>query len=539
MIELIQNTLELLLKLTGSKTGYLLNLCDKSYEIITFVGEQTENTDELFSSILSLYSKKQLSEKTLGEQDSSINFLKKNKLESLTLKEIKIKESEDSDFYILLLSDNKVNSAKSPDSLNEFILNKITGQLEKVLNYKKLNNKFEDSNNWADYTLTSLYNEKEKLNLVFESCDDFAFVLDRYGCFVKVNSFGVTNLDFQINELLGKHFMDIVASRDKQAASEAFQKVLHSGQFESIEIKLIGKYGNELVCVVNAEPIIEDDKIINLVGLAKDVTQLRQYEAQIEKIEIQLIEAKRLISIERSRSKQQKSFLEELNRLKSEFISNISHELRTPLASIIGFSETILSDSEMPKDMQKEFNQIIFNEGKRLAKLVDDVLDVTRFERGKLELDKTEFDIIEVLGEIIETNKPAADKRNITMTIDMPREEVILIADKSRIEKVFDGLLNNAVKFTGEGGRITVSAQNIFKEFEVIISDTGIGIPKKDLEHIFDKFYRVSRPGTEIPGTGLGLVFVKQIVDLHKGFISVQSEMNSGTTFIVKLPREN
>ena len=98
-------------------------------------------------------------------------------------------------------------------------------------------------------------------------------------------------------------------------------------------------------------------------------------------------------------------------------------------------------------------------------------------------------------------------------------------------------LLNNSIKFTPAGGRITISGQSLYKEFEIIFSDTGVGIPEKDLPNIFQKFYRVNRPGTEIPGTGLGLVFVKQIVDLHKGLITVESEIDKGTSFVIKLPK--
>ena len=98
-------------------------------------------------------------------------------------------------------------------------------------------------------------------------------------------------------------------------------------------------------------------------------------------------------------------------------------------------------------------------------------------------------------------------------------------------------MVNNAIKFTDEHGRVKIIVNNLFREVEIIISDTGIGIPEKDLTYIFQRFYRVSRPGTNIPGTGVGLVFVKQIVDLHKGLINVQSDVGSGTTFMVKLPK--
>jgi two-component system phosphate regulon sensor histidine kinase PhoR len=122
----------------------------------------------------------------------------------------------------------------------------------------------------------------------------------------------------------------------------------------------------------------------------------------------------------------------------------------------------------------------------------------------------------------------------IDLIFEHTNEKIIIDADGEKIGQAFDALINNATKFTNENGRVKVIINNMFKEAEIIISDTGVGIPEKDLPYIFQKFYRVSRPGTEIPGTGIGLVFVKQMVDMHKGLISVQSELGNGSTFIIK-----
>jgi signal transduction histidine kinase len=165
------------------------------------------------------------------------------------------------------------------------------------------------------------------------------------------------------------------------------------------------------------------------------------------------------------------------------------------------------------------------------------VLDISRIEAGEIEINKIEFDIVELLNEILEVNQKYFDEKNLVLTKELPSENIILKADKEKISKVINELLNNSIKFTNIKGRITVSVQSLYKEFEISITDTGIGIPEKDLPYIFQKFYKVSHPGTEIPGTGLGLVFAKQIVDLHKGFISIQSGVNKGTTVILKLPR--
>ena len=260
----------------------------------------------------------------------------------------------------------------------------------------------------------------------------------------------------------------------------------------------------------------------------------KKYEDELIKLKPKLKESQRLISLERARLWQQSSLIEELDRLKSEFVSNISHEFRTPLASIIGFSETIVSDPDLPEEMKKEFNKVILNEGKRLAKLINDVLDISNIEGGKIILNKISFDLVEMLKEIVELNRESALKKRITLEFEHPKDPILLEADKEKITQLFEALINNAIKFTNEDGRVKLLVNNLYKEVEIIISDTGIGIPEKDLPYIFQKFYRVSRPGTEIPGTGIGLVFVKQMIDIHKGMISVQSEIGNGTTFVVK-----
>jgi two-component system phosphate regulon sensor histidine kinase PhoR len=285
---------------------------------------------------------------------------------------------------------------------------------------------------------------------------------------------------------------------------------------------------------VTGRTITRDGEVIGMLGIGNDISRMKKYEDELIKLKPKLIESQRLISLERARLWQQSSLIEELDRLKSEFVSNISHEFRTPLASIIGFSETIVSDPDLPEEMKSEFNKVILDEGKRLAKLINDVLDISSIEGGKIILNKINFDLLEMLKEVVERNRESAIKKRITLEFEHPKELILIDADKEKITQLFEALINNAIKFTNEDGRVKVLVNNLFKEVEIIISDTGIGIPEKDLPYIFQKFYRVSRPGTEIPGTGIGLVFVKQMIDIHKGLISVQSEIGNGTTFVVK-----
>ena len=369
---------------------------------------------------------------------------------------------------------------------------------------------------------------------LFDVSRDLIFILDEEGKIVTINRHGATKLDYTTDELIDKHFTELIDPNYFELVSASINLALKTSH-AFFEASLINKFEKINKFQISIRTVKKDDKILGLLGVGKNVTRLRKLEAEINEIKPKLIEAERLINLERSRSSNHKMMLEELNRMKSEFVSNISHELRTPLASIVGFSETISSDPNMPVEMRTEFNNIILNEGKRLAKLINDVLDLSRMETGRTTLNRTKINICKIIYDLIDQNKKAAENKDINIATDIPAEEIIIEADEERLSQALDAILNNAVKFTGEGGRIKVMLNSMFREVEIVISDTGIGIPPKDLPYLFQKFYRVNRLDYDISGSGMGLVFVKQIVDLHKGLIDIQSEPNKGTSVIIKL----
>ncbi|MBI2419026.1 MAG: PAS domain S-box protein [Ignavibacteriales bacterium] len=380
-----------------------------------------------------------------------------------------------------------------------------------------------------------LQKSQEKLRGIIETADDLIFTLDKQGSFVSINNSGAMHLEYLPFEINGKHFLEFVSDESKSTIARSFQEILKTKNKVAFDAVFKSKYGKTIVFEINARAIFEGAVLDGVLGIGRNITVRRTEQEKVKELNNKLIEANRIISIERDRAKQKISILEELNRLKNEFVSNISHELRTPLASIIGFAETIDSDRDMPNEMKTEFNQIIMTEAKRLSKLINDVLDISRIEEGKISLVKAEFSIQEILEPLLEQYKKKIEDKGIVFWAELPKQKVYLLGDKARILQVFENILSNSLKFTNEG-RITLLAQTLYREFELIITDTGIGIPKKDLPYIFQKFYRVSRPGSEIPGTGLGLAFVKQIVDLHKGFITIQSEDQKGTTVVIKFP---
>lgn len=385
--------------------------------------------------------------------------------------------------------------------------------------------------------LLRLERSEERFRILIDTADDLIFILDGFGYFSMVNKNGANALGYTPDEMLGRHFLEFIDKEDESKVAHAFNTILSSSGVTTFEMAFIDRFDKTITFEVSAKPMITDGVVSGMLSIGRNVSARKLDEQKIKDLNAKLIEANRIISIERERARHKITVLEELNKLKSEFISNVSHELRTPLASIVGFAETIISDTDLPNETVHEFSNIILTEGKRLGKLINDLLDFSKLESGEEELQKITLSIIEVLEDVCKNFIDQIKEKNLVLSKDFPKEDIIIKADKERITKVFTNLISNAIKFTDNGGRISLLVQDFGKEIEVAVSDTGIGIPEKNLSGLFQKFNKVQRPGAQIGGTGFGLVTVKQIVDLHKGFIKVRSEVDKGTTFIIRLPK--
>lgn len=383
-----------------------------------------------------------------------------------------------------------------------------------------------------------LEKSEEKFRVLIETAQDLIFTLNNYGYFVSINTRGARNLGYTPDELAGKHFLDFVDEENKSDIAVVFQQILNQEDITSFEVQLVDKFHNILTYEINARNLKTDQEISGLIGIGRDITEHITNANKLKDLNAKLIEANRVITIEKDRAKQQITVLEELNRLKNEFVSNVSHELRTPLASIVGFAETIATDKDLPREMVEEFSEVILTEGKRLARIINDILDFSKLETDSDALEKTNFNIILVLKELADKWKKTAEEKELSFYTEIPDAEIVIEADKDRITKSITNLLSNAVKFTNKGGRISLLARDFLKEVEIIVSDTGIGIPKEDIPKLFQKFSKVGRTGTQIPGAGFGLAAVKQIIDLHGGLVKVKSELDKGSTFIIKLPKK-
>lgn len=223
--------------------------------------------------------------------------------------------------------------------------------------------------------------------------------------------------------------------------------------------------------------------------------------------------------------------------MKAHFISTVSHELRTPLTAIREAVIIVLDGvaGKIKKD-QRHFLDLAKRNIDRLARLIDDVLDFQKLNAGKMTFDMRENGIASAVEEACTTMRPHAQKNGIDLVVELEANLPSAVFDSDRIIQALTNLISNAIKFTPEGGRVQVSAHHRNENLVIEISDTGLGIPKEDLPHVFDRFYRVQRPGKEIKGTGLGLPIVSRVIVSHGGRVEVESELDKGSTFTVILP---
>jgi signal transduction histidine kinase len=222
--------------------------------------------------------------------------------------------------------------------------------------------------------------------------------------------------------------------------------------------------------------------------------------------------------------------------IRQQFISDISHEFQTPLTAIQGFA-TILKNENIDDEQRKKYADIILFQSKRLSTLSKNMLQLTVLENDDLQLDKKEYSLIEQFIRVINTQDNLALKKDIEIEFNRPKSDIIIEADEARLEQVWINLLNNAIKYTNEHGVVTIDIKKTNKDIEVSIADTGIGMSKEAISHIFERFYRNDK-SRNIEGSGLGLSIVKKIIDLHEGTIDVVSQEDAGSVFTVKLPIE-
>ncbi len=224
--------------------------------------------------------------------------------------------------------------------------------------------------------------------------------------------------------------------------------------------------------------------------------------------------------------------LRRLERVRRDFVANVSHEFKTPLTAIQGFAETLLGGALDDKANRKRFVEIIREHARRLARLTDDLLKLSRIEAGRLDLESRPVSVAGLVNGCVETARLNAESRGLRIAVELPEGLPPVRGDAVQLDEVLQNLIDNALQYTPSGGRIDVTAYSNGHEVIFTVADTGIGIPESDLERIFERFYRVDAARSrEAGGTGLGLSIARHIVDAHGGRIWVESAVGQGSRF--------
>lgn len=346
--------------------------------------------------------------------------------------------------------------------------------------------------------MTRIKQNENHLQSVLANMINGVVLMDESGKIVIMNSRAEEILGISSVNLIGKHYTQIKQQYE-------LLQLIHEG-FETrllIHDEINFYYPEERLLELNLVPITEGHQEYGgLLLVLQDVSAFRR-----------------------------------LERMRSEFVANVSHELKTPIAAVKGFSETLLAGAVKDEEIAMSFLQIIYDESERLNRLIGDILELSKIESRRTALMLTPVELTEFLKHTVQILEVSAQKKNIDIRFEM-EEELYIEGDEDRLRQIFVNLLSNAINYTPEDGKVTIKVHEKNSDLVAIsISDTGVGIPEKDLPRIFERFYRVDKARSRNSGgTGLGLSIVKHLIDMHKGNITVTSTVGKGSTFVIELP---
>lgn len=357
-----------------------------------------------------------------------------------------------------------------------------------------------------------LQESEKKYRAYIDNSPQLIFVADAAGRHIDVNPAACTTTGYSKNELLNMRCLELYAPESKEAATSSFEQLLNTGRSTG-EFCFLKKDGSRHYMTVEAVKLSED----RFIGFCTDTTERK-------KTEEDLLKAK--IAAENS------------NRTKSEFLATMSHELRTPLNSIIGFSE-VLSEGYFGQinDKQTKYLKNIFNSGKHLLNIINNILDIAKVESGKMQLYKEKIYVKDIVDEMISAMQHLAASKEVVLKLRADPQFMAVQADKAKLRQILFNLIGNAIKFTETGGSVTVGTREDDEMVYISVTDTGIGIPANDLIKLFKPFTQLdSSCARQYEGTGLGLALAKELAELHGGTIYVESEPGKGSTFTLALP---
>jgi two-component system phosphate regulon sensor histidine kinase PhoR len=355
---------------------------------------------------------------------------------------------------------------------------------------------------------------ESQLETVLDNMINGIVMIDRAGNIVLLNRMAEEVLGFSAKELAGRHYAE---AKQQYELSQIIQEGLERREHLHDEITFY--FPEERLLELNLVPVFHSGEEFGGVLLVlQDVSAIRR-----------------------------------LERMRSEFVANVSHELKTPIAAVKGFAETLLGGAVSDPATANSFLQIIYDESERLNRLIGDILELSKVESRRVPLQFSPVELSSFTDKTIELLASEAARKHITLDVSV-EEGVYVEADEDRLRQIMMNLLSNGINYTPDGGKVSIRVEPIatgkavpgtqpddllgdYDHIRIWITDTGIGIPKKDLPRIFERFYRVDKARSRSSGgTGLGLSIVKHLVELHKGTISVESTVGVGSTFMIELP---
>ena len=366
---------------------------------------------------------------------------------------------------------------------------------------------------------------ENRFRTAFENASVGMALMDLTGRALMINEAYASTIGYSTNELISKNLTLLLHPADLPEFNVLVEQILQdkTSAFK-YESRLIHKDGRTIWIKSRVSLIRDENKLpLHLILLTEDVTERRSTQAEREQL---------LLSERAARSEADRA-----NRLKSEFLSTLSHELRTPLNAILGWVE-LLQDGEDDPDTLAEGLGVISRNVRAQARLIDDLLELSRIESGQISLEVKQFDLAEVITAAVDAVDPAATDKEILILSELPVGETIVVGDFLRLQQVVWNLLTNAVKFTPENGCVVVSLKRLGAQAEIAVSDNGSGIRSDFLPHIFERFRQQNATTTRSQGgMGIGLALAKELVELHEGSIKAMSlGEDRGATFTVLLP---
>lgn len=330
-------------------------------------------------------------------------------------------------------------------------------------------------------------------------------------------------------------FLSLIPEDDRVIVDSTVKLSLETGEEYIVEHRIVRPTGEiRIVKELGEIHYNNQGEPIHMIGSVLDITSFKEVERDLEKYKVHLEDLVAERTEELYRAKKE---AEDANRIKSRFLANMSHEIRTPMNSILGFINLVL-DSNTISNTNLNYLKTASTSAQNLLEIINDILDISKLEAGKLSIEESDFDLPDLINECIATFKPLASSKELDLRVKIsPEMECWLVGDKLRIKQVIINMISNAIKFTHQGYIEVLISKISANNYSITINDTGIGIPEKHLETLFSPFNQVDdSTAREYGGTGLGTTISKELITLMSGNITVSSEVGHGSSFVITLP---